>query len=345
VKKNRLSIDDIAKSLGVSKTLVSLVLNGKAEEYGIAKETRQRVVEKANALGYKANHFARSLRLGKSFTIGLIVSDISNPFYAQTARFFEDMADSNGYTLITCSTDEQIEKEKKIIRNLTEKQVDGLIISSSQKDNRNLNELYLNGLPVVLIDRFVKGSDLPSVTVDNNTGAYIATRHLLTQGFKRPIALAITPTHISTIKARIDGFQKALIEKNITPEVYEIPYTKNTLAIENLLRKLYQKQPFPDSIFTLNNYLATATLETLRNLNINIPEQTGLICFDDVPYFHFMNPGISAISQPIEKICQSAFELLINQIEHQTNRSTNNQIVLPVNLKIRESTEKTNLKI
>jgi len=345
VKKNRLSIDDIAKSLGVSKTLVSLVLNGKAEEYGIAKETRQRVVEKANALGYKANHFARSLRLGKSFTIGLIVSDISNPFYAQTARFFEDMADSNGYTLITCSTDEQIEKEKKIIRNLTEKQVDGLIISSSQKDNRNLNELYLNGLPVVLIDRFVKGSDLPSVTVDNNTGAYIATRHLLNQGFKRPIALAITPSHISTIQARVDGYKKALIEENITPEVYEIPYTKNTLAIENILRKLYQKKPFPDSIFTLNNYLATATLGTLRNLNISIPEQTGLICFDDVPYFHFMNPGISSIEQPVEKICQSAFELLIDQIEHQKNHSTSKQIVLPVNLKIRESTEKTNLKI
>ncbi|MEA2107661.1 MAG: LacI family DNA-binding transcriptional regulator [Bacteroidota bacterium] len=345
MQKKRLSIDDIAKNLGVSKTLVSLVLNGKAEEYSIAKETSQRVVEKANELGYKANHFARSLRLGKSFTIGLIVSDISNPFYAQTARLFEDIADSNGYTLITSSTDEQIEKEKKIIRNLTEKQVDGLIISSSQENNSILDKLYLSGLPIVLIDRFVHGSVLPSVTVDNNTGAYIATKHLLTQGFKCPIALAITPTHISTIKSRVDGYKKALIEENITPEVYEIPYASSALTIEKLLGKLYQKKPFPDSIFTLNNYLATATLDTLRNLNINIPEQTGLICFDDVPYFHFMNPGISAIKQPVEKICQSAFELLLDQIENQTNRSTNKQLVLPVNLKIRESTEKTNLKV
>ena len=340
MKKNRLSIDDIAKSLGVSKTLVSLVINGKAEEYGIAKETRKRVIAKANALGYKANHFARSLRLGKSFSIGLIVSDISNPFYAQTARFFEDMADSNGYTLITSSTDEQIEKEKKIIQNLTEKQVDGLIISSSQENNSILDKLYLSGLPLVLIDRYVHGSDLPSVTVNNKTGAYIATRHLLTQGFKRPIALAITPTHISTIKARIDGYQEALAEKNIAPEVYEIPYKSSASIVEKLLRKLYQKETFPDSIFTLNNYLATVTLDILRNLNINIPEQTGLICFDDVSYFRFMTPGISAVEQPVEKICQSAFELLINQIEHQSNRSSNKQIVLPVSLNIRESTYK-----
>ncbi|MEE4198806.1 MAG: LacI family DNA-binding transcriptional regulator [Bacteroidales bacterium] len=340
MKKHRLSIDDIAQSLGVSKTLVSLVINGKAENYGIATETRQRVMAKANELGYQANHIARSLRLGKSFTIGLIVSDIANPFYAQAARLLEDHAYINDYTLITCSTDEDIEKEKKILQNFIEKQVDGIIISSSQVQQSILEKHYHKGLPIVLIDRTVKGSDLPSVSVDNAQGAYLATKHLVFQGFHRPMALAITPSHISTIKSRVDGYTKALAEKNLQPRIYEISYNNSFSEVETLLKNLYRQNSFPDSIFTLNNNLATAVLHTLNLLHLEIPRQVGLISFDDVSFFSFMNPGISAISQPIEKICQTAFRLLINQIEKSTDKKNINQVVLPVNLRIRQSTQK-----
>ena len=236
------SLSDIAKSLGVSKTLVSLVINNKGDEHGISAETQKRVLDKIKELNYRPNVLARGFRTGRTNTIGLIVSDISNRFYSRIARRVEDYAWIHGYSVVICSTDENEEKEIQQIRLLRDRKVDGLIISSSQKDCEIFNKLVDAEMPHVLIDRTFDGMKSVNVSVDNFGGARMAARHLITQGIKKIALVTITPEHISTISDRKKGFLSALNEAKITipPEWHiAIPFNNIEQAIKESLLKLY----------------------------------------------------------------------------------------------------------
>ncbi len=339
MKKKRISLNDIAESLGVSNALVSLVLNGKDVEQGISSETKRKVLAKAQELSYKPNHFARGLRLGKSFTIGLIVSDIANGFYSRIARSIEDLAEVHGYNLITCSTDEDIERELRLIKLLRGKQIDGLIISSSQENPDEFNRLKAEGFPVVLIDRCFDGLETSCVVVQNREGARLAALHLIDQGYKRPLVLAIEPAHVFTIRERCEGFVSEMKKHSISPAVEYLPFNDAFNEVERLIEKLIQKNQLPDCIFAINNNIATACLQVLRKFNIDIPNRIGLVCFDDVPYFNFMNPAVTAISQPVDDISASAFEMLLKMLKDEKNGFEGGVEHLPVELIIRESTK------
>ena len=215
----KITLSDIAASLGVSKTLVSLVINNKADQHGISKATQKRVREKVKEMNFKPNVLARGFRTGKTNTIGLIVSDISNLFYARIARKIEDYAWKSGYSVVICSTDEDIEKEKEQIRMLRGRKVDGMIISSSMEDASYFNQLHESGVPHVLIDRTFTEMDSASVSVDNFGGAQMAAQHLLSQGYTRVATLAITPEHISTINDRLMGFRSVFEEAGISIQI------------------------------------------------------------------------------------------------------------------------------
>lgn len=339
MKKKRVSLSDIAESLGVSRALVSLVLNGKDAEQGISAETKRKVLAKAQELSYKPNHFARGLRLGKSFTIGLIVSDIANGFYSRIARNIEDLAEVHGYNLITCSTDEDIDREQRLIKLLRSKQIDGLIVSSSQENPDEFNKLKADGFPVVLIDRYFDGLEVPCVAVQNREGATQAAAHLIQMGFKKPLVLAIDPAHIYTVRERCEGFIDKMHEHSINPIVEHIPFEDSFAKVEMIIDKIVAKNQLPDSIFALNNNIATACLQVLRKHNIDIPKRVGLVCFDDVPYFEFMHPSITAITQPIDDISSSAFELLMEMVKGNFDSSLQQPKYLPIKLIIRESTK------
>lgn len=343
MKRKGVSLDDIAKNLNVSRSLVSLVLNGKSEEHGISAETRARVLDKALELNYKPNHFARGLRLGKSFTIGLIVSDIANSFYSRIARNIEDLAEENGFNLITCSTDEDIQRELRLIKLLRDKQVDGLIISSSQENADEFLRLKTEGFPVVLIDRYFEGLEVPAVVVNNRSGAEHATSHLFSQGFKRPMALAISPIHVYTIHERVAGYRNEMKNVAMTPWVEEVPFDDTFGYVDKLIQQLIEKNQLPDSIFAMNNNLATATLQALRNHNISIPDQMGLVCFDDVPYFNIIHPSITAVAQPIKEICSESFNILLKLINGNAEDIAFGPTYLPFEFFVRESTNKIKL--
>jgi LacI family transcriptional regulator len=340
MKKKRVSLSDIALSLGVSRSLVSLVLNGKDAEQGISAETQKRVIAKALELSYKPNHFARGLRLGKSFTIGLIVSDIANGFYSRIARNIEDLAEEHGYNLIICSTDEDIEREQRLIKLLRSKQVDGIIISSSQENPVEFNKHYAEGFPIVLIDRYFKGLEAPCVAVKNRDGSKQVAAHLLKQGYSNPLVLAIDPAHVYTIRERCEGFVAEMKKHSIIPVVEHIPFEDTFKSVERLVEKLLKKKQLPDSIFALNNNLATACLLALRKFDINIPDQIGLVCFDDVPFFSFMHPSITSIAQPVDDISSSAFEMLMHMIKEESKITSSSPKLLPIEFLIRESTVK-----
>jgi len=337
------SIEDIAKSLGVSKTLVSLVLNDKADKHGISEETQKRVRQRIRELNYKPNMLARGFRTGKTNSIGLIVSDISNRFYSRIARNLEELAWSHGYTVVVCSTEEKIEKEQEQIRLLRDRKLDGLIISSSQDNVECFENLLEENIPHVLIDRTFDNLSSASVSVDNFGGARLAARHLLQQGFRKIALVAITPVHISTIRDRCKGFQEALTEEGISiPNDWMIlvPFNNIEATIKERIQNLYQADKLPEVFFTLNNNLTAECLINLNKLSVEIPKQVALIGFDDVSYFRLTNPSVSVIAQPIEKISETAFDLLLRQIEGNTNAETVFSVKLPVEIIIRESSIK-----
>ncbi|KAF0200669.1 MAG: LacI family transcriptional [Bacteroidetes bacterium] len=336
----KVKLSDIAASLGVSKTLVSLVINNKADAHGISKQTQQKVREKVLEMNFQPNVLARGFRTGVTKTIGLIVSDISNLFYSRIARRIEDYAWNQGYSVVICSTEENIEKEEAQIRLLRNRKVDGLIISSSMQDASYFNQLFDAGVPHVLIDRTFPGMKSANVSVDNFGGARLAARHLLSQGFRKIATIGITPEHISTINERIGGFQSELDKQGITiPDewIIKAPFNNIEEAVKENLNSLHHAGILPDAIFTLNNNLTSLCLKYLGKLSVSVPSQVALVGFDDVLYFDFTRPSVSAVEQPVDLISKRAFDLLLKQIQGTPVPPGEWSVMLPVDLIVRES--------
>ncbi len=337
------SLADVAKSLNVSKTLVSLVINNKADEHGISAETQQRVRARIKELNFQPNVLAQGFRTGKTKTIGLIVSDISNIFYARIARKLEDYAYNRGYSVVICSSDEDQKKEEEQIRLLLNRKVDGLIISSSQDNALFFNTLSDSGFPHVLIDRNFDDLRSPNVSVDNFGGARMAAQHLLSQGLKNFGVISISPEHISTINDRLNGFLSVLNAAGIEMrEEWNItaPFNKIETTINEKIMQLHQSRQLPEAFFTLNNNLTSTCLKYLRKLSIQVPDDIALIGFDDLKYFEFTQPSISAIEQPVDRICEHAFDLLYRQILKEEIPQNEKKVCLPVDIIIRESSVK-----
>ena len=338
----KISLADIANTLGVSKTLVSLVINGKGNDHGISPETQKRVLKKIEELHYSPNVLARGFRTGKTNTIGLIVSDIANRFYSRIARRVEDYAWDKGYSVVICSTDENVEKEKQQIKMLRERKVDGLIISSSQENFEGIGKL-LNDIPHVFIDRTFNNIESPQVYVDNYKGAQLAANHLVSQGIKKIAMLSISPEYISTIRERSEAFVSSLAESGITiPSQWDIhiPFKDMESAVEDRLQILKESNNLPEAIFTLNNNLTSYCLMALRKLSLSTPHDIALIGFDDMLYFSFTQPSVSAIAQPIEQIGEKAFDLLLRQLSGEEITTKERLVKLPVELIIRDSSTK-----
>ena len=332
------SLNDIAKSLNVSKTLVSFVLNDQGDKKGISSKTQKKVLDKAKELNYKPNHIARGLRLGKSFTIGLIVADISNKFYAKIAKQIEKVACQYNYNLIFCSSDENPEKEVELINMLKERQVDGIIISTSQQNAAIFSQLKKEKYPFVLIDRNLPKLSAHFVVVDNYTGAYEATEHLIKNGYQKIALLKISPAYLSTIRERELGYRGALKNNGIRINnklIRTINFSDIQQIVRSVLRELIQPPFKIDAIFSVNNNITVACLEYLNEMNLRIPQDLAIVSFDDIDLFRFSYPTITAVAQPIEEIGEIAVNILMDEINGLTQDKK--QLALPVKLIERRS--------
>ncbi len=321
----KVSLADVAKSLGVSKTLVSLVLNGKGDEKGINKDTQQRVKDKVKELNYKPNQFARGLRVGKSNTIGLVVADISNSFYAKMCRSIEDHCTEHGYNLMICSSDENPEKESELIGMLIDRQVDGLIISTTQKNNSDIKLLKKNDFPFVLIDRNVDSIDTNYVVVDNVEGAKEVVNHLVKLGNERIGHLTITPAHISTIKERIEGYKKGLRDNGIAVNnklIREVSFDNLKADVEKQIKELLAAPNKITALFVANNNIAVAALECLNEMGLRIPQDIALVSFDDIEAFNLCYPPITAVDQPIGEMGKKAVNIIFDEINKEGDKKT-----------------------
>lgn len=339
--KKKTSLADIAKALGVSKTLVSMVLNGKGNQNGINEDTQKRVWAKAKELNYKPNLMARSLRTGKSNTIGLIVSDISNAFYAQMCRAVEDAANKQNYTVLFGSSDEKPEKEQQLIQMLRDRLVDGLVLSTTQDNIEGIQELKEDKYPFVLIDRTIPSVETPYVTADNFQGGRDAVQHLIDKGYRRIGLLRISPSHLTSISERVRGYREALETNGIAYDpdlVREVPYNNIQETIATTIPELLALPEPVEAIFVLNNNLATGALQSISKLGLKIPEDIALLSFDDIDLFRLFNPAVSVVAQPIREMGTKAVELLIEKINNGEKSNVEDHIVLPTELIVRKST-------
>jgi len=329
------TIKDIAKLAGVSTATVSKVINNK--DQNISQSTRERVLALAKEHKYIPNRIARGLVTRYTKTIGLIIPDITNPFFPGIARGVEDKASVEGYNIIYCNTDDNLDKEDKCTSMLIEKMVDGVIIVASDKrknEFKNLSNVYI---PVILVDRDIDIDGIKGkVLVDNFDGAYQGVNHLLSIG-KRNIVFITGPMTTNTAIDRLKGYKKAL-------EEYDIPFKKE-YVLEGVFKKewgykatdkLIKEGIKFDALFCGNDLIAISAIKALKDNKISVPDDVAVVGYDDIYISTLVDPELTTISQPNYDMGFKAAEMLVDMIEER--KIEENRIVLKTELKIRKST-------
>tara|TARA_R110000868_G_scaffold131361_2_gene341382 strand:- start:25109 stop:26146 length:1038 start_codon:yes stop_codon:yes gene_type:complete len=339
MKNKRPAIKDIASAIGVSITTVSFVLNGKAEEKKISKEVTSKILKYAEKIKYKPNQLAQGLRTGKSKIIVFMVEDFYH-FFAKVATIIEDLAYNKGYKVIFCTNENKDEKSIDLINLYKDIKVDGYIIIPSGGLMPKIKELIEEGIPVVLFDRYFEELDTNQVTVDNEDASFNATQHLIDNNFKN-IGFVTIDLNQTQMQDRLCGY-KAAIQKNLLQEnIIKLPFEKYTLTrtnIEAKIKKYIENNPQLDALFFSTNYLTISGLNTLKNNFPQYTEKMGIISFDDLDFFEFYNPSISAIGQPYNEIANAIMDLMLNLLENPKKSERITKIKLKTHLEIRDST-------
>ncbi|MEM8928185.1 MAG: LacI family DNA-binding transcriptional regulator [Bacteroidota bacterium] len=310
-----MTIKELAQELEMSTTTVSRVLTGQEKKYRISEKTAQRVREVADELDFAPNQIARNLRLQKTNTIGLIIPDISNPFFANLARTVEEELRGKGKMVLLCDTKDETVLEKESLALLLGRKVDGLLVAPVGKEWTHLAEH--SNVPLVLIDRYFKNQDIPFVTTDNFFGAYEATSLLIEKGH-RNIACIQGLTGTTPNENRVKGYQKAMKAHNLFERIKVIG---NDYSMENgyeSTKELLAMPDVPTALFALNNQIAMGCMKALKENRFHIPNEMSLIAFDEQPYFELLSPPLTAIKQPMEAIGKAAVETLFELLEGKT---------------------------
>ncbi len=331
--KGKLSIKDIAKRAGVSIATVSRVLN-KNGRY--SRETEEKILKIIEESGYRRNVNAKSLRTKKTQTIGVIVPDITNEFFAKIIQSVERNAMKYDYSVFVCNTDEDEAREQMQVKNLLEKFVDGIIyISGKTKSGEEVEENI--GIPVVYIDRYISASKM-YVQSDNKEGGYLATKELLSAGCEN-IMIIKDFRQISSIISRYEGYKMALkeagksVDENLIHNVDHVNYEE---AKKGVLEKINSGIKF-DGIFATNDWMAIGAISALRERKIKIPEEVKIVGFDNMSISEITSPSITTIHQDSEKLGEYATEILMGIILKDETDVKN--ISVPVKLVKRNSTK------
>jgi LacI family transcriptional regulator len=333
--KKKISINDIAQQLGVSITTVSFILNGRAQEKRISEKLVKRVLDFVKEVNYKPSSLARSLRTGKTNIIGLMVEDISDPFFSAIARAIEAIAYQSGYKIIYCSTENATDKTRELIEMYSERHVDGYIIVPPEGVEQDVKRLLDSGKPVVLIDRYLPDLETDHVIIDNEKSAYDATCHLINNGYKN-IAFITIDSLQPQMQDRLSGYEKAIAEHGLPQLVKEIAYKSSEQAMQQISVFLDRKKQV-DAIFFATNYLCVSGLKAMTGKNLHIPQNIGVVSFDDYELFELYSPSITTVSQPTEKIAEHAINLLLSRLKKTVTDKKAQKIVIPTTLIIRNS--------
>lgn len=330
------TMKDVALQAGVSTTTVSHIIN---DTRHVSEELRQRVSDAIAALNYQPHGPARSLRTKQTRTIGMIIPDNSNPFFAEVARSVEDAAFENNYSVILCNSDGSVEKELNYVRLLIEKGVDGLAFISAGRDPQSIEMLVRQSIPWVVADREIPGADVDvavdEVLVENLAGGFKATEYLISLGHKR-IGCIAGPFQLTPSAQRLMGYKQALQGAGFTvdPDLIIQGDFHNRSGYENC-RTLTALSDPPTAIFACNDLMAIGALKAAHDLGLSIPQQLSIVGFDDIAWSSFSIPRLTTIAQPKQEMGRLLTALLVERIKD--DQLTHRRMTLPVKLIMRDS--------
>jgi LacI family transcriptional regulator len=315
----KISLKDIALLSGASPSTVSFVLNGKEKEMRISEKLAKKIRAVASREGYKPNPVAVSLRTGQSKILGLIVESIGGNFFGALAKVIEHEAEKYGYRIVYCSTENDLSKGREMIRMLSNSQVDGYLITPVQGLEKDIEALIKQNNPLVLIDGYFPGVTAPYVLVNNKEGVTKGMTHLISKGYKN-IAFVTVDIDLIHIREREEAYITALRNSKLPFKkslIFRLKYGYDKRSGVESLSGFFGKHPGVDAVFFATNYLGITGLQSLKELGLRIPQDIGMICFDDHDVFGLYPPGISSIKQPVEEIGKAAIHLLLRQLAKQ----------------------------
>ena len=314
--KVKQSLTTIAVALGVSKATVSWVLSGQGDSKGISPATQKKVKDYAEAHNYRPNMLARSLSMGVSKSVGLLISSLSDPFYTGIAKAVLSAAESKGYSVIIGASESDFEKEDELVTTFSYRRVDGIIITPT--GSRGWEDSFrVQGGKAVFIDRGLPDCDYPSVCVDNAQSSCTLVRHLIGKGCRK-IAIMITAHNLSNMQARHDGYLEALSEAGIESDaglVCEVPPAATIPEINSALDRLFEKVPDVDGIFFTSHVLVLPTYVHLAMRGFKIDGGARWACFHTQPEFGLLLPEMSIALMPLDKLGSAAMETLLSQMD------------------------------
>lgn len=311
----QITIDDIARMAGVSKATVSRVINHKAE--GVGDETRNRVQQLIDDLDYKPNLLARGIVTSKTKTIGLIIPDITNPFFPEIIKSVESYANENGYAVIFGNTDFSLQKEESYISTFIAKRVDGIVLTSVAGNASTIHSrLQKYNVPCVLLDRSMEHMEYGAgVFVDNEYALFMACEYLIRNNNKE-IAFISGPMELSTSRERLEGYTTALLQ-------YGIPYNKQLIRYGNYTLEsgyqavldLYNDKVSFTGIIAANDIMAIGAMRALKKLGFHVPDDVEVIGFDNIEFSAMVDPPLTTIQQPVYQMGQVATKILLTLID------------------------------
>ncbi|MDQ2899695.1 MAG: LacI family transcriptional regulator [Acidobacteriota bacterium] len=337
IKKSNPTMLDVARLAAVSVATVSAVINGSAV---VSPQRAQRVRDAAEALDYHADQVARSLKTGRSNVVGVVIPDVTNPFYPEVISGAEEVASRAGYSLILCNANEDPAQERRLLNTLFSHRVDGVLISCSDSSTA-YDSLVRRRFPIVFFDRIPQGFQGVGISTDNAAGGYQATHHLISLGHSR-IAIAAGRLHLSTHANRLEGFRLAMQEAAlpIRGEYCRVGGLTIESGFEAGLELLRLPEP-PTAVFCTNNKMLLGFLRATSELGVPFPARISIAGFDDYAWTEHFHPSLTTVAQPTRAIGRRAMELLLVRIQavREGRTVTDNQtIVLPPELRIRDST-------
>ncbi|MFT2008257.1 LacI family DNA-binding transcriptional regulator [Pontibacter sp. 13R65] len=334
--KRKVSLKDIAQKVGVSTALVSYVLNGQEREKRVGEEVAIKIRAAAKELNYQPNQIAKSLKSGKTHTIGLIVADIANPFSANIARIIEDEAKQHKYNVVFGSSDENADKAWDLIKVLLNRQIDGFIIALTEHAEEQVRYLQEHHIPFVLIDRYYPDIEVSYVALDNFKAAYDGVEHLIQKGYKR-IGMINYNSGLYHLQERTRAYRQALQDYNINLEAdWCIEVNEDRLKEDmdrHMQELLYGEQPV-EALFLASNKIAINGLKFINEKKLRVPEDVAIIGFDQTDAYDLFYCPVTHIRQPMAEIGRKAVQALLQLIDGNQART---QLNLEATLVVKSS--------
>jgi LacI family transcriptional regulator len=328
------TIKDIARRANVSYATVSRALNNKS---GVRETTRRRILELAEELCYTPNAIARGLVKKQTHTLGLIIPDITNPFYPEVARGIEEEAAREGFSIVLCNTNWEPYREVHYLKLLSEKRVDGIILATIHSEVKAVESGVTGKIPVVYVSNAPHGSEHSFVVIDNILGGFLATEHLIECGY-RTIGFIGSTEDSLTIEERLEGYRRALSKHGLpAPEKYIRLGDFKQQTGYRIIRQMVDSGDYPRAIFAENDLLALGVLQGVKASGLSVPGDVAVVGFDDIPFAGFPEVQLTTIYQPKYEMGRKAVEILLKRIRHPGETRKAEKLYLEPRLVVRKS--------